>query len=66
MHILFPGRHHLLTDYQFKYIYRLIQAGLDGVLDINGETIKTNSKIEDIIFAVTSCNHSNTCRNPIP
>ncbi|HNZ25718.1 MAG TPA: transferase [Spirochaetota bacterium] len=66
MHILFPGRHHLLTDYQFKYIYRLIQAGLDGVLDINGETIKTNSKIEDIIFAVTSCNHSNTRRNPIP
>jgi hypothetical protein len=64
MHILFPGRHHLLTDYQFKYIYRILQSDLSAVFDVDGNTINPE-KVSDIIFAVTSSNHSNTRRNPV-
>lgn len=66
MHLLFPGRHQLLTDFQFKYLYRLIQAGLKNEPDVFGNPIGVEEKIEDIIFAVTSANHSNTRRNPLP
>jgi hypothetical protein len=52
MYILFPGRHHLLTNYQFNYLYKHIKTG--------------EKKIEGIIFAVTSANHENTRRNPLP
>jgi len=50
MYILIPGRHHLLTDFQFKYLNRLVQQ----------------ENITAIIFAVTSSNHLGTKRNPIP
>lgn len=66
MHILFPGRHHLLTDFQFKYLYSIIQTGLSKVLDINGTQLNITEPVTDIIFAVTSSNYSNTRRNPIP
>ncbi|HPO50302.1 MAG TPA: transferase, partial [Spirochaetota bacterium] len=66
MHILFPGRHHLLTDFQFKYIYTLLETNLFECKDINGDNIDGKQKITDIIFAVTSSNHSNTRRNPLP
>ncbi len=52
--ILFPGRHHMLTKFQYNYLRDLIDSG------INGE------KVERIIFAVTSSDHSNTRRNPVP
>lgn len=66
MHLLFPGRHQLLTDFQFKYLYRLIQAGMQNEPDFQGAPIGVSEKIESIIFAVTSANHSNTRRNPLP
>jgi hypothetical protein len=66
MHILFPGRHQLLTDFQFKYLYRIIQAGLKNETDVYGNPLDMEEEIEDIIFAVTSANHSNTRRNPLP
>ncbi|MFB6455854.1 transferase [Chitinophaga sp. Hz27] len=53
MYLLIPGRHHLLTDFQFKYLNRLVKSGIEGTID-------------GIIFAVTSANHSGTKRNPIP
>jgi hypothetical protein len=28
MYFLFPGRHHLLTNFQFNYLFRLIQSDL--------------------------------------
>lgn len=66
MNILFPGRHHLLTDFQFKYLYRIIEAGLEQEPDIYGKPLGIAEPVERIIFAVTSANHSNTRRNPVP
>jgi len=66
MHLLIPGRHHLLTQFQFDYLERLIQNRLDGEKDVDGNVITINGEIESIVFAVTSANHSNTRRNPLP
>jgi hypothetical protein len=55
MNLLIPGRHHLLTNFQFRYLFRFSQAGLE-----NGEPL------DAVIFAVTSANHSGTRRNPLP
>lgn len=52
--ILFPGRHHILTKFQHQYLKNLIEKGING------------KKVNRIIFAVTSANHENTRRNPIP
>lgn len=66
MYLFIPGRHHILTDFQFKYLYRLVQTRLESVKDVNGVAINSNTPIEAIIFAVTSANHAGTKRNPIP
>jgi hypothetical protein len=66
MYILFPGRHQLLTNFQFTYLHDLIYNGLENSRDINGDRINSTEKIDAIIFAVTSANHSNTRRNPLP
>ena len=52
--ILFPGRHHMLTKFQYSYLRSILDQGFN------------NKKIERIIFAVTSSDHANTRRNPIP
>jgi len=52
--MLFPGRHHMLTKFQYSYLRSIIDRG------INGE------KVDRIIFAITSSDHANTRRNPIP
>jgi SAM-dependent methyltransferase len=49
--VLFPGRHHLLTRFQAGYLREL--AG-------EGDTAAT------IVWAVTSADHDNTRRNPVP
>lgn len=64
--ILFPGRHHLLTNFQFTYLYKLLQTGLSEEPDVNGEPIGVEGGIDNIVFAITSANHSNTRRNPLP
>jgi len=66
MYLLIPGRHHLLTNFQFRYLTDLLNTPLEQVRDINGHPINRTEKIEAIIFAVTSANHSNTRRNPLP
>lgn len=66
MYLLIPGRHHLLTQFQFDYLLGIINNPLQSTLDINGSPIQEASKIEAIIFAVTSANHCNTRRNPLP
>ena len=70
MHILFPGRHHLLTDFQFKYLFSLIQSHCQGATDVDGVPIaadlSANTSIESLVFAVTSANHAGTRRNPLP
>jgi SAM-dependent methyltransferase len=44
--VLFPGRHHVLTRFQARYLAGFPEA--------------------TIIWAVTSANHANTKRNPVP
>ncbi|MBN2436958.1 MAG: transferase [Spirochaetes bacterium] len=64
MHLLIPGRHHLLTNYQFHYLHSIIHTGPGSEKDIHGNILKDN-KVESIIFAVTSANHHGTRRNPL-
>lgn len=52
--VLFPGRHHILTKFQHQYLKNLVSNGVNG------------KKVTRIIFAVTSSNHENTRRNPVP
>ncbi len=52
--ILFPGRHHMLTKFQQQYLRDLATQGVAG------------KRVRQIIFAVTSANHENTRRNPVP
>lgn len=65
MFLLVPGRHHLLTDFQFKYLNRLIKCRLEGEKDVYGTPLDA-SEIDGVIFAVTSANHLGTKRNPVP
>lgn len=46
--VLFPGRHHVLTVFQGRYLSRLAPPG------------------STVVWAVTSANHENTKRNPVP
>lgn len=64
MYILFPGRHHLLTEFQHRYLGKVINEL--KYKSITGEDVLLNEKVEAVIFAVTSANHSNTRRNPLP
>jgi SAM-dependent methyltransferase len=66
MYLLIPGRHHLLTAFQFDYLSKLVSRPLTEVSDVNGRWLSSEEKITAIIFAVTSANHSNTRRNPLP
>lgn len=62
----YSGRHHLLTQFQYNYLSGIIEEPLHSLRDINGNPIQKEGKIEAVIFAVTSANHSNTRRNPLP
>lgn len=66
MYLLIPGRHHLLTQFQFEYLLAAVRDGLSSMKDINGQKLAVDKPVEAIIFAVTSSNHSNTRRNPLP
>ncbi|NTU49633.1 MAG: transferase, partial [Desulfobulbaceae bacterium] len=65
MYILFPGRHHLLTSFQFDYLKQVIAAQFEGAVDVDGKSFQ-KMEVSGLIFAVTSANHSNTRRNPLP
>ncbi len=66
MYLLIPGRHQLLTKFQFQYLQNIISNGLQNFTDAFGKPIDKTGKIEAVLFAVTSSNHSNTRRNPLP
>lgn len=66
MYLLIPGRHQLLTNFQQTYLTKLLNTPLQELKDIYGRAVTTPGKIEAVIFAVTSANHSNTRRNPLP
>jgi len=66
MYLLIPGRHQLITQFQFEYLSSLIDSGLKTVKNIYQKELNIDEPVEAIIFAVTSANHSNTRRNPLP
>lgn len=61
-YVLFPGRHHLLTRFQARYLTDLLAGRLS---DTDGVPIQPAEHTE-VVWAVTSANHQNTRRNPIP
>jgi SAM-dependent methyltransferase len=61
-YVLFPGRHHLLTRFQADYLRGL---GAGQAFDEIGEPIATEQPVT-VVWAVTSADHGNTRRNPIP
>jgi hypothetical protein len=64
VYLLFPGRHQLLTNFQFQYLHDILCAP-NTCRNLHDSPLPDNLKIDAIIFAVTSANHSNTRRNPL-
>jgi len=64
MTLLVPGRHHLLTTFQASYLFRFCNGGMDGEVDMDGRPLE--GRIDRVVFAVTSADHSLTRRNPLP
>jgi hypothetical protein len=64
MNLLIPGRHQLMTNFQFEYLVDVIQKR--KAIDLKGQLVEFSEGVSAIIFAVTSANHSNTRRNPLP
>jgi SAM-dependent methyltransferase len=60
--VLFPGRHHLLTRFQAGYLADLLGG---WAVDPAGGRIDVAAN-PTVVWAVTSANHQNTRRNPIP
>ncbi|MEU2663327.1 class I SAM-dependent methyltransferase, partial [Micromonospora sp. NPDC007220] len=74
-YLLFPGRHHLLTRFQAGYLRQLAAQGDDpladgdgatGSEDAGGTTGSEDAGGATVVWAVTSANHENTRRNPVP
>ncbi|MCC2333976.1 class I SAM-dependent methyltransferase [Cellulomonas wangsupingiae] len=61
-HVLFPGRHHLVTSFQVTYLTDLL-AG--RVRDTAGEPVACAPDAR-VVWALTSATHSGTRRNPVP
>lgn len=66
MVLLFPGRHHLLTNFQYHYLMKIILRGLELEPDRKGNPTRVKEPLKGIVFAVTSANHQGTRRNPLP
>ena len=54
MHLLLPGRHHLLTNHYLALLTLLTQSK------------SAHGPVESLLWAITSANHSGTRRNPLP
>src|SRR3989344_7482400 len=65
-HLLFPGRHHVLTNFKHQELNRIVKADPTSLVDVHGNPLKATQSIDDIIWSITSANHHNTRRNPIP
>ena len=61
-YVLLPGRHHLLTRAQAHYLHEVL-AG--RTRDTDGTPV-TPTADAAVVWAVTSANHQNTRRNPVP
>jgi hypothetical protein len=65
-YLLFPGRHHLLTAFQAGCLARVIGRDPAEVRDVDGQPLGGRPPIDTIVWAITSANHENTLRNPLP
>jgi SAM-dependent methyltransferase len=61
-YVLLPGRHHLLTRAQAGYLRRVL-AGRATADDGGAVDVEPDARV---VWAVTSANHQNTRRNPVP
>jgi hypothetical protein len=60
--VLIPGRHHILTRFQAWYFSNLLSG---QIRDLDGERLEL-SEDPTLIWGLTSANHQNTRRNPVP
>ncbi len=65
-YLLFPWRHHMLTNFQMQELTLLTEQSPSELKDVNWNPLKLNEKIDKIIWVITSSNHSFTRRNPLP
>ncbi len=63
-YMLLPGRQILNTQYQEEALYVILGTELSAQTDIIGQP--PAERVTDIVFAVTSCNKSNSRYNPLP
>ncbi len=61
-YMLFPGRHHLLTRAQATFLHELLASRTQ---DGSGHPVRVSPQAA-LVWAVTSANHQNTRRNPVP
>ena len=64
--LLLPGRHHLLTNFQYRYLTKAIEDRNTDLRDVNGQALSLKEPIDCLVWALTSANHANTRRNPLP
>lgn len=64
--LLFPGRHHLLTNFQLQYLTLALNGNPKALVDVNGAPLELAEPIDTVIWPITSANHFNTRRNPLP
>lgn len=65
-YLLFPGRHHLLTQFQLEYLTLVTQRDIAALRDVYNQPLRHTGRIDAILWAITSANHHNTRRNPLP
>jgi hypothetical protein len=58
MRLLLPGRHHLLTNHQLEVLTLATQG--------DARRLGLPAAVDSIVWAITSANHANTRRNPLP
>ncbi len=63
-YLLLPGRQIVNTRFQEEYLNRILGRDLAALPEMLGDA--PNGKVTDIVFAVTSCNRSNSRYNPLP
>ncbi|HEX6986301.1 MAG TPA: class I SAM-dependent methyltransferase, partial [Planctomycetaceae bacterium] len=64
--LLLPGRHHLLTNFQLAYLTRVLEGDPATLADVDGRPLDGLGRVDAVVWAVTSANHANTRRNPLP
>ena len=63
-YLLLPGRQIVHTRFQEEYLNRTLGLDLANLPEMIGEA--PPGKVSDLVFAVTSCNKSNSRYNPLP